>query len=42
MEATEKERCAEDEAKHEAEVAKLQAANTTIKEELETLLAPRK
>lgn len=41
-EATEKDRFAEDEAKHQAEVQKLQAGNATIKEELESLLAPSK
>ena len=40
MEATEKERGAAEEEKHAAEVAKLQAGNTTLKEELEMLLAP--
>ncbi len=42
IEATEKERVAEAETAHQAEVAKLQAANATIKEELESLLAPQK
>ena len=38
--AVEKERGAADEEKHAAEVAKLQAGNVTLKEELEMLLAP--
>ena len=39
-EAAEKERGAAEEEKHAAEVAKMQAANATIKEELEMMLAP--
>ncbi len=40
LEAVEKERGAADEEKHATEVAKLQAGNVTLKEELEMLLAP--
>ena len=40
LEAAEKERSAAEQEKHAAEVAKLQAINVTLKEELEMLLAP--
>ena len=40
LETVEKERGAVEEEKHAAEVAKLQAGNLTLKEELEMLLAP--
>ena len=40
LESTERERSAAEAEKHAAEVAKLQATNATLKEELEMLLAP--
>ena len=40
LEAAEKERSAAEQEKHTAEVAKLQAINVTLKEELEMLLSP--
>ena len=42
LEAAEKERSDAEQEKHSAEVAKLQAANLTLKEELDMLLAPPK
>ena len=40
LESSEAERSAAEQEKHAAEVAKLQATNVTLKEELEMLLAP--
>jgi len=40
FEAAEKDKAAAEEEKHAAEVAKMTAANATLKEELEMMLAP--